>query len=110
MKLRKDRSIWHLVHELDLRRRGWEIHDHWEADLFAIGVASLSSNRRLVYISTWKMPEGRFYYECELLPEGAESDTDYIIVDESEDVDIPDLLAAMERHLGTTQTSKRGRS
>jgi len=103
MTLNKHESICHLVHELNLRSRGWTILDYWEADLCAIGIASLSSNRRLAYVSTFGKPEGRFDYQCELLPEGVECDTDYDIVDEGVDVGFVDLLKAMERHLGTAQ-------
>ena len=36
----KDRSICELVARLDLPRRGWQIAEHWEADLLAVGIAS----------------------------------------------------------------------
>ena len=99
MILNKDKSILQLLDLLGLEERGWAVNDHWEADLCAIGITSTSSKGRLVYVSTFDKPEGKFDYECEALRCEAEGDTEYEIVDEGVDVGFHDLVEAVERHL-----------
>ena len=93
----KDPSIVQLVAALPMRERSWVLVDHWEADLFAIGVGRKGDERRLVYISTFKRAPGRYDYECET-PSGPEL-TDFDTTEEGEDVGIDELVRAMVRHL-----------
>jgi hypothetical protein len=72
---KKDRSIRSLVASLRLEEHSWVIVDPWEADLFAVGIGRADQPRRRVYVSTWKQPKGRYYYECET-PTGSDP-TDY---------------------------------
>lgn len=93
----KHRSISKLVERLRPADRGWSIVDHWDGDLCAVGIAQPRRLSRLVYVSTWRMRPGRYYYECEA-PSGRK-ETDYEVVETGEDVDFAALLSAMERHL-----------
>jgi hypothetical protein len=85
------------LERLDLSARGWTTEDHWEGDLCAIGIRAESSDDRLVYVSTYGMSEGRYYYECEAA--SAESAAEYVVVKEANDVSFEQLLAAMHSHL-----------
>ncbi len=99
--MQKDKSIADLVAALHLRERGWVLvqPDPWDADLTAIGIARASDPRRLVYVSTFKMAPGRYYYECEA-PTGPDP-ADYVVESEADDVSFDELLKAMTRHLST---------
>lgn len=93
-------SLSFAVNALDLARREWIEVGHWESDLCATAIARADDPRRLVYISTWNLPPGRYYFECEE-PTGPNAE-DYSVVDAGEDVDFGALLAALERHLGAS--------
>lgn len=93
----KDQSIKRLLIDLDFDRRGWTVVDHWEADAFAIGIASKPDPRRLVYVSTFRRAPGHFDFEVEL-PAGP-METDYCILDRGENVPFEDLLKAIVKHL-----------
>jgi hypothetical protein len=75
----------------------FEIVDHWEGSRFATGVADPAQPRRLVYVSSYRMPEGRYYYDCEV-PLGAEED-DFEVVETGVDVPYEEVEAAIRRHL-----------
>ena len=98
----KDTSIDQLVAALPMRERGWVVVDHWDADLFAIGVARKDDERRLVYVSTFKRAPGRYDYQCET-PSGPDA-TEFDTTETGDDVGIDELVRAMMRHL-----SPRGR-
>jgi hypothetical protein len=96
MTLIKDESILALLDRLQLTAKGWVVVDHWEGDLCAVGIAHRDHPRRLVYVSTWNKPAGRYYFERET-PTGDEP-TDYQS-HEIEDADFGTLVSAMEAHL-----------
>ena len=95
----KDLSIIALLERLRLEERGWEIVDDWDADMCAVGIAKVGSPRRLVYVSTFKCPLERYYYDCEE-PGASERPDDYHVTETGEGVDFATLLRVMERHLG----------
>jgi hypothetical protein len=97
MKSQKDKSIRDLVARLRLDSRGWQVVDHWEADLCAIGVAAVRDPRRLVYISTFSRAPGRYDYECEM-SDGPNAD-EYKTTASGESVDYGTLIKVMEAHL-----------
>lgn len=96
MTLIKDESLLALLDRLQLAAKEWAVVDHWEADLCAVGIAHRDDPRRLVYVSTWNKPAGRYYIECET-PRG-DDPTDYPS-HEIEDADFGALVSAMEAHL-----------
>lgn len=97
MNIIKDQGIVDLLAKLCLTERGWEIVDHWEADLITIGVATKREPRRLVYISTLECDPGRYYYECEV-PNGPDV-CDYMVMARGNGVDYPVLIKVIEFHL-----------
>jgi hypothetical protein len=103
---KRPRSIRRLWPKLEAWSHGWDVVDDWDADLYALGICQGGNPRRRVYISTWKMRPGRYYFECEA-PRGRAA-TDYKVVAKGEDVDLQMLLAAMERHLGKRKTPMGG--
>ena len=96
----KDASITEAVAELPLRlgTDAFVIHDHWEADLCATGLASPRDPNRLVYISTFGKAPGRYDLSLELPPTpGAE--LPYSPAGEAVDVDIAELARMVRTHL-----------
>ena len=93
----KDQSIVELLTMLRLDERGWQVVDHWEADLMAVGVADRRAPRRLVYVSTLGLAPGRYYYQCE--KENGQNIENYIVVGEDEDIGYQALVKVLEAHL-----------
>lgn len=97
--LEKDESIIRTLHSL--RERFGDalmVVDHWDADLVAVGVATLASARPLVYFSTWKREPGRYYVDLEW-PAAPNSDQPYEQGEKFEDVDFETLISIVARHL-----------
>jgi hypothetical protein len=46
----------------------FDIVDHWESDLCAVGIASPRDHGILAYLSCYGEPEGRYHVELELPP------------------------------------------
>ena len=90
-------AVRQLFESLDMHELGWQIVDHWEGDLTAIGVASRKEPRRLVYISVFDKADGLYDFECEE-PSGPELDS-YLTVNSGENVTSQELLKAMGHHL-----------
>ncbi len=95
MTLQKDATIQELVSFLDLHQGDWEIRDHWESDLFAIGIGTKTSKGRLVYVSTFQKPKDIYDYECEI----AGVNGRYESVKEGQNVSKSDLLTILVEHL-----------
>jgi hypothetical protein len=91
--VRKDTSIWSVIAHLATNFGGdnFQLVDHWDADLFSVGIASVNDQRRLVYLSTFEKEPGRLAYECESADGG--------VGERSESTDLPTLLQVVERHL-----------
>ena len=95
--MNKDASIIEVVSRLNLDGRGWTAVDHWDGDRMALGIARTDDPRRLVYISTFDRPHGRYYFECEE-PVGA-ADDEFTISLCRENASFEELLSALEHHL-----------
>ena len=91
--VRKDTSIWALIAQLAALFGGdsFQLVDHWDADLFAVGIASVKDERRLVYVSTFKKAPGLFAYDCE--------DPDSGSLEKGDHADLEELLRVLKRHL-----------
>ena len=98
MSMEKDRSILDLLSGLSLDRSGWIVVDHWEADLCAIGPTRPSAPGRIVYVSTYNKPDGRYDYECE--EAAGPAPENHATGDAGQNVDLPTLIAVLQRHLG----------
>ena len=68
------------------------VRDHWVGDRCAIGLSSESHPDRLVYISTFNRPLGRYYFECEPMPAA-------LPPRRGDDVDFTTLLDVIRAHL-----------
>lgn len=92
----KDSSIWILLGALAARLdfRQLQVVDHWDADLFATGVARADDPATLVYVSTYQRPAGRYMYECER----AGSDA-YAVAGHADDVSLERLIEVVQHHL-----------
>ncbi|MCR9201773.1 MAG: hypothetical protein NXI04_24265, partial [Planctomycetaceae bacterium] len=66
----KDAGILALLARLqtDLGANAFDIVDHWEDDLCAIGFGMPSDHTTLVYVSTYGHPDGEYDYELETAP------------------------------------------
>lgn len=71
--------------------------DHWEPDLFAVGIASPHNYSVLAYISTYHEPAGRFGYELELPPLPGD-DSRYRVVGRGDGVPFAELASAVAAH------------
>jgi hypothetical protein len=91
--IRKETSIWTVIAHLATIFGGEEFQlvDHWDADLCAIGIGSVQDARRLVYISTYRKPEGAVAYECD------QADVTLL---KNEHADLAELVRVVADHLG----------
>ncbi len=97
----KDKSIWGFLAQLAAVTDTWQwqVTDHWEGDRMAVGLTRLSTQQPLIYVSTYNLPAGRYFYECEkAAPEGDEAQ--YVTVSQADDVDFLTLVTVIREHLG----------
>ena len=66
----KDRSILGLLSRLhtELGAKAFDVVDHWDSDLCAIGLAMPADHATLIYVSSYGHPDGEFDYELENAP------------------------------------------
>ena len=97
-KPNKDPSILNLLARLraDLGDDAFDIVDHWEYDLVAIGLASPRDHRVLAYVSTLNQLPDTFSYELELPP--SNGDELYSVAANSAACTYPDLVNALCSH------------
>jgi hypothetical protein len=95
----KDKSVLDVVSWLEesLSQKLLAI-DHWDADMYAIGIARADHPNELVYVSTWNRPPDRYLVEIESAP-SAGVDLPYTTVARHDDVDRDDLLRIVREHL-----------
>jgi hypothetical protein len=97
----KDASIWSFLARLAAAGdpAQWQVIDHWDGDLKAVGIARADSAQPLVYVSTWSQHAGLYAYECETAaPPGSE--LPYIAARQGERADFFHLLSVLREHLG----------
>lgn len=95
----KDPSITELLDRLDLNKRGWCIHDHWEADRCAIGLCNLQSDDCLAYVSTFNLAAGR--YDCECEKRSPQSSLGYEVTHQGQNLTFSELATVLESHLNS---------
>lgn len=95
----KDPRIQELLCRLEalLPAESYEIVDHWDGDVCAIGVACRHDPGRLVYISVFGEEDGRYAFECEV-PMG-EHPPEYRAMNKGQGVTLDALLPAITSHL-----------
>ena len=94
----KDHATADLLRRLELTRHDWVTVDDWNGDLASVGLASSTDVRRVVYVSTFDMPSGRYYYECDMR---AGNDPAADTTTERGEVDFEGLFAVLKRHLSS---------
>jgi hypothetical protein len=95
----KDKSVTDVVRWLEENLHcALVVVDHWEGDECAIGVSRPEEPNRLVYLSTWNRPPGRYLVELEIAPSEG-SDLPYNIARRYEDVGRDALLSIVRQHL-----------
>ena len=100
----KNSDITAVIHRLGRRlgTEAFEIVDHWEGDMAAVGIGSPADKRILVYISTYGCEKGCYDFELERPP--SERDTGpYTVAGGENAASFEILLAAVIRHLGIEQ-------
>src|SRR3954465_13211172 len=67
-KMTKDSSIDDLISALSAHfgAGAFDVVDHWEADLHAVGIARHDDHRVLAYVSTTAAPDDTYFVELEL--------------------------------------------
>jgi hypothetical protein len=95
----KDTSIREVIAKLqsELGTSFFDIVDHWEADLCAVGIARPDNHEVLVYISTCSLPEHGYFVSLEL--PSVEEDFPYQAAGEFDDLDFEALVSIIKRHL-----------
>lgn len=73
------------------------ITDHWEGDLFAVGISSPDDPSQLVYILTFGRPAGRYAVELESAPV-AGSDLPFRSIAKFDLVSREELLTIVKDH------------
>ncbi len=102
--LHKHSSIWTFLSGLS-DKLGWEnyqVVDHWDADLHAIGVASLKDPARLVYVSTFQQMPGRYAFECEV----SGADEMPVAVQRGPALDLDGIVEIIRSHLKSPAASR----
>ena len=86
----KDPSVFEVLAwlERELGPGAFQIVDHWEGLLFAIGVATADDPGHLVYFELSNEVPGRFFYECELPRPASEDEMPYEVIETAHDVDV----------------------
>jgi hypothetical protein len=90
--LNKDQTIHDLLAKLRERfgKDAFDVVDHWETDLFAVGIARRDNNGVLAYVSTCGIQNGGYYLELEL-PPGTADDMPYQFAGRQDGIDLERL-------------------
>jgi hypothetical protein len=99
--LDKDPAIVALLRRLSdrLGPDAFDIVDHWELDLCAVGIASPRDHGVLAYISCYGEPEERYYVELELPPTPG-GELPYQVAGRYDDLDFEALAGVVSSHFG----------
>jgi len=101
--MEKDATIIELLSWLRPRLGNkFAVTDHWEADLFAVGISAPDDPAQLVYIVSWGRPAGHYGVELESAPLPG-SDAPYQAVGKVKAVSREGLLRIIENHLRISQ-------
>ena len=103
MDLTKDAKILKLIKDLssELGAKSFCLVDHWDADLCAIGIASVGNPHRLVYVSTYG-EEDLFFASTEFPNDEADANRKnhpYIPGDDIENMTFEDLVLLLKKHI-----------
>jgi hypothetical protein len=104
----KDQTIHTLLARLQERfgQNAFEIVDHWDADLCAVGIARPDNHAVLAYLSTWKDRDSEFFVELEL-PPNPDDDVPYQVAGHYENIDFDQLARLVAEHLGLSSKAEK---
>lgn len=103
-KLQKDETIVRLLAAL-CERLGvgvFDVVDHWDADLCAVGIARPDNHRVLVYINTFGQAEGTYFVSLEIPPKPTDkewADHPYTPAGDCEAHSFDPLVEIVQKHL-----------
>lgn len=105
-RFQKDQSIIRLIDGLRalLGPRAFDVVDHWESDLCAVGIARPDNHGVLVYISTSGKPGERCSVSLELPPQPG-SDIPYTAAGDQDAANLNELAEIIQRHFGYNRTT-----
>jgi len=95
--MNKIKSIEKLLNLFSMEENGWEIRDHWDGDMAAIGIVKKGHGDRLAYIRVPNEKADRYDYELET---NSSYDTDYTVAGRGTNVDFKTLFSIIKSHLG----------
>jgi hypothetical protein len=98
--LEKDAGILLVLAQLraSLGEDAFDVVDHWEADLTAVGIANPRNHSVLVYLSNFNRDQGHYDVELEL-PPTAKEDEPYRIAGNHWNVGFNEVIAIVREHL-----------
>ena len=96
----KEDSINQLLAQLYARlgSDSFEVVDHWDADLCAVGITKPGVPLPLVYMSTYNMAPGRYFVTLDVSPAPG-TDLPYQTTLELRDVSFEELVSTAAHHL-----------
>ncbi len=97
--MKKDKTIVELLGWLHEQLGDLAVIDHWDADLFAVGISAPHDPKRLAYISSYGHPPGYYHVELEATPK-SDSDMPYEVVNRFDSVNRDQLLKIITEHIG----------
>lgn len=97
----KDKTIQDVVEKL-FKLPGseqFQVIDHWEGDLMAIGICSKKDKDNLVYISTYNKKDGFYDLHLELPSLDSSKDIPYVDGGHFKSVNFDRLVEIVKKHL-----------
>lgn len=96
----KDKSILDFLKNLEkeIDPSYYKIIDYIKSDKMAIYIGNYIEEDRVVFISTFNLEKGKYYYECEL-PKINENTKFPTVVEKKDNVDFNQLVNAIKKHL-----------
>lgn len=96
----KNKAIKHALRHLEERlgKGAFQIVDHWEADMTAVGIADPFDTRRVVYIASGRTQADIYHGSLEK-PAKPGSSLPYEDCGTFNDVDLDELVQVVSRHL-----------
>jgi len=98
--LNKDQTITDFLAMLGERfgKDSFDIVDHWDGDLLAVGIARRDNHKVLAYVSTCGLPDGGYYIELEMPPK-IDDDLPFQCVGRQEGIDFEKAATLIAEHL-----------
>lgn len=98
----KHKSIIQLIGRLKMRmgEEAFDVVDHWDGDLMAIGIARPDNHDVLVYVCTFRKPPDEYFVSLELPPD-PNDDYPYTPAGDYEVKSFDELVELIRRHFSS---------